>query len=135
MLRLQHRLWTLNRHWAEDSKLQHTFVTTNAIYFTSDREESGVLITDAILDQARNDLARRSNALNEVQFEDLVRLDFSFAEIRAGFGRGAVSARIRPLLGEGIDFAAIYRLTVNNQAGANRLRNAFAGYEPQDGHV
>ena len=93
------------------------------------------MITEAVLDQARNDLELRAAALNGVQFEDVVRLNFSFEEIRAGFGPGAISARIRPLLGEGINSAAIYRITVNNQAGASRLRNAFVGYEPQDGHV
>ena len=30
---------------------------------------------------------------------------------------------------------AIYRLTVNNQAGSDRLRHAFVGYEPRDGHM
>lgn len=87
------------------------------------------------MDLARNDLEHRAAALNDVQFENVVRLSFSFEEIRVGFRRGAISARIRRLLGEGIASAAIYRLTVNNQAGANRLRDAFVGYEPQDGHV
>jgi hypothetical protein len=93
------------------------------------------LITEAVLEQARNDLEHRAAALNDVQFENVVRLNFSFEEIRAGFGRGAISARIRPLLGEGLGSAAIYRLTVNNQAGADRLRHAFVGYEPRNGHM
>jgi len=92
------------------------------------------LITDAVLEQARNDLEHRVAALNDVQFENAVRLNFSFEEIRAGFRRGAINAQIRPLLREGIGSTAIYRLTVNNQAGANSLRDAFVGYEPQDGH-
>ena len=93
------------------------------------------MITQAVLDQARLDLEHRAAALNDMQFEDVIQLNFSFEEIRAGFGRGAISARIRPLLGEGINSAAIYRLTVNDQDGASRLRDAFVGYEPQDGHV
>jgi len=93
------------------------------------------LIGEVLLEQARDGLARRAAALNDVQFADVIRQDFSFEEIRAGFGRGAINARIRPLLGQGTNSAAIYRLTVNNQAGADRLRDAFVGYEPQDGHV
>ena len=93
------------------------------------------MITKVVLDQARNDLEHRAAALTGVQFEDVIRLNFSFEEIRAGFERGAIDARLRPLLGEGIHSAAIYRLTVDNQAGADRLRDAFVGYKPQDGHV
>lgn len=92
------------------------------------------MITAAVVNLARNDLQRRAAALNGIQFRDVFRLDFSFEEIRAGFGRGAICARMRPFLGEGFNSAAIYRLTVNDQAGANRLRQAFVGYEPQEGH-
>ncbi|WP_367581336.1 hypothetical protein [Sulfitobacter pontiacus] len=103
-------------------------------YYCSNRQEIDELITEAVLEQAHNDLKHRVAVLNDVQFENVIRLNFSFEEIRAGFGRGAISAQIRPLLREGPGSAAIYRLTVNNQAGANRLRHAFFGYEPRDGH-
>lgn len=93
------------------------------------------MITQAIMDQARSDLARRAAALNNVRFERAIRLSFPFAEIRAGFGRAAISRRVRPLLGEGRSPVAIYRLTVNNQDGADSLRAAFEGYERRDGHV
>lgn len=79
------------------------------------------------MNQARSDLERRAADLNGVQFEEVVRLSFSFEEVRAGFGRGAISAQIRPLLGEGEKPLAIYGLTVNNQDDANRLRYIFAG--------
>ncbi len=70
-----------------------------------------------------------------MQFENVEPPNFSFEEVRAGFGRDAISARIRPLLGEGRGSAAICRLTVNNQAGADRLRHAFVGNEPLDGQM
>lgn len=98
-------------------------------------EEITILITEGVLEQARNDLEGRAAALNDCQFSDVIRQDFSFAEIRAGIGGGAISAWIRPLLGQEIHAAAIYRLTVNNQAGADRMRQAFIGYEPENGHA
>ncbi|MFK7765570.1 MAG: hypothetical protein AB8B62_20075 [Roseobacter sp.] len=72
------------------------------------------MIAETVVDLARKDLEHRAAVLNDVRFEDVVRLNFSFDEIGAGFGRGAISARIRPLLDEGTDSAANYRLTVNN---------------------
>ncbi|MEM8652667.1 MAG: hypothetical protein AAGF54_19230 [Pseudomonadota bacterium] len=93
------------------------------------------MIGETILKQARNDLEHRVTALNSVQFGDVISRDFSFEEIRAGFERGAMSTWIKPLLGKGNDHAAIYRISVNNKAGADRLRHAFVNYDPQDGHV
>ena len=52
------------------------------------------MITGAVLEQARNDLEDRAAALHGVQFENVVRLIFSFKEIRAGFDRGTISKQI-----------------------------------------
>ena len=65
------------------------------------------MINEEVPANARSDLARRSAALARVQFEDVLRLSCSFEEIRAGFGRGALSAKITEIRAEGINSAAI----------------------------
>lgn len=92
------------------------------------------MITKAVLEQARKYLERRATNLHGVSFENVVRQDFSFEEIRAGFSRGAVGNKINPLLDKGDSSAAIYRLSVKNQAGAQELRDAFDNYKVLDGH-
>lgn len=93
------------------------------------------MIDDKVLNHARNNLEQRIAALSQVQFSDVIQRDFPFGQIRKGFGRGEISACIKPQLGDVIYCAAIYRLTVNNQRGADRLRQAFRDFEPPDGHV
>lgn len=93
------------------------------------------MIDQAVLQQARENLERRASALNNVRFAGVIQQDFSFEKIRAGFGDREISNWIRASLGEYVSHPAIYRLTVDNAAGAERLRCAFADYEPQNGHV
>jgi len=91
------------------------------------------LIDDEVLDYARNNLENRVTALNNALFGDVIKRDFLFRRIRAGFGPGEIRDCIRPLLGEDIGCAAIYRLIVNDQAGADRLRQAFGEFQRPDG--
>jgi len=95
--------------------------------------EASGLINDVVLDCARRNLRNRVAALDNVQLGRIIRRDFSFEQIRAGVDARQVREWVTPLLGGDIHCAAIYRLTVNNQDGANRLRLAFEEYVPPDG--
>lgn len=91
------------------------------------------MIDDELLGFARNNLERRVAALNNAAFGDLIEQAFSFHKIRAGFEPGEIRDLIRPLLGDDIGCAAIYRLTVNDQAAADMLRLAFEQFRPPAG--
>lgn len=93
------------------------------------------MINEAVLQDVREKLERRAAALNSMQFAGVIQKDFSFKKIRAGLGKKEISDWICASLGEDFSHAAIYRLTVDNAAGAGRLRSAFADYNPQNGHV
>lgn len=72
-------------------------------------------------------------ALNNAAFGDVIEQAFSFHKIRAGFEPGEIRDLIGPLLGDDISCAAIYRLTVNDQAAADMLRLAFEQFRPPAG--
>lgn len=91
------------------------------------------MIDDELLDFARNNLERRVAALNDTAFGGVIEQAFSFRKIRAGFEPGEIRDLIRQLLGDDISCAAIYRLTVNDQAAADMLRLAFKQFRPPDG--
>lgn len=91
------------------------------------------MIDDELLGFARDNLERRVAALNNAEFGDVITRDFSFHKIRAGFEPGEIRDLIRPLLGDVINCAVIYRLTVNNQVAADMLRLAFEQFRPPDG--
>lgn len=91
------------------------------------------MINDDVLGCARNNLRNRIAALDNAQLANVIQRDFSFEQIRAGVDAAQIRDWITPLLGEDIHCAAIYRLTVNNQDGANRLRLAFEEYVPPNG--
>lgn len=93
------------------------------------------MIDKALLKQARKNLKSRAAALKGIQFSEPITANFSFAQIRTGFGTGHFSRWIRPLIGEEDGTAAIYRLFVENQEVANRLRNAFENSNGRNGHV
>ena len=93
------------------------------------------MIDEALFEQARENLQRRAAALHGMRFADIIQRDFTFEEIKVGLEHGAIRAWARPLLGPNIKSAAIYRLSVNNQHGANTLRQAFADLEAEGGHV
>lgn len=91
------------------------------------------MIDDKLLGFARNNLERRVDALNNAAFGDVIEQSFSFHKIRAGFESGEIRDLIRPLLGDDIRCAAIYRLTVNDQGAADMLRLAFEQFRPPAG--
>lgn len=91
------------------------------------------MIDDELLGFARNNLERRFAALNNAAFGGVIEQAFSFHKIRAGFEPGEIRDLIRPLLGNDINCAAIYRLTVNDQAAADMLRLAFEQFRPPAG--
>ncbi|WP_113154189.1 hypothetical protein [Nitratireductor sp. OM-1] len=91
------------------------------------------MINNDVLDCARQDLLDRVRALDRVLLADVIRRDFSFEQIRAGVNAAQIRDWITPLLGGDINCAAIYRLTVNNQDGADSLRLAFEDYVPPGG--
>jgi hypothetical protein len=91
------------------------------------------LIDDELLGFARNNLERRVAALNNAAFGAVIEQTFSFHKIRAGFEPGEIRDLIRPLLGDDISCAAIYRLTVSDQATADMLRQAFEQLRPPAG--
>ncbi|MHA6263711.1 hypothetical protein ACXYMO_10950 [Arenibacterium sp. CAU 1754] len=93
------------------------------------------MIDDDVLNFARTNLENRVAALNNARFGDVIQREFSFQQIRAGFAPREIRDWIRPLLGQDIGCAAIYRLTVNDQAGANGLRRAFEQFERPEGLV
>ncbi|MCF7728064.1 hypothetical protein [Sulfitobacter sp. M22] len=93
------------------------------------------MIDEAVLEHARDNLKRRTAALNDVRIAKVVQRDFTFKEIKNGLARGGLNDWIRPLLGQHQRSAAIYRLTVNDQDGANRLRQAFLDRGSQNGNV
>lgn len=86
-----------------------------------------------MLGYARNNLKNRVATLSNALFGDVIQRDFLFQRIRVGFKPREIRDWIRPLLGQDIGCAAIYRLTVNDQAGADRLRQAFEEFERPDG--
>ncbi|WP_432254748.1 hypothetical protein [Limimaricola sp. AA108-03] len=91
------------------------------------------MIDDELLGFARDNLEKRISALNNAEFGDVVEQDFSFHKIRAGFEPGGIRNLIRPSLGDVTNCAAIYRLTVNDQATADMLQMAFEQFRPPDG--
>ncbi|MDF9304781.1 hypothetical protein P5P81_20735 [Tritonibacter mobilis] len=91
------------------------------------------MIDDELLGFARNNLQRRVAALDNAAFGDVIEQAFSFHKIRAGFEPGEIRELMRALLGADISCAAIYRLTVNDQAAADMLRLAFEQFRPPDG--
>ncbi|MGB7268632.1 MAG: GIY-YIG nuclease family protein [Albidovulum sp.] len=91
------------------------------------------MINDEVLDLARQNLGNRFAAVDNARLADVFHRDFSFEQIIAGVEAAQVRGWITPLLGEDIECAAIYRLTVNDQDGANRLKLAFEEYVPPDG--
>lgn len=91
------------------------------------------MINNDVLELARQSLQDRVEAIDRVQLRDAFQRDFTFEQVRAGVGAAQLRDWITPLLGEDIDCAAIYRITVNNQDGADRLRLAFEEYVPPDG--
>ena len=91
------------------------------------------MINDEVLTLARQNLRNRVAAIENAQLADVFQRDFSFEQIRAGVDAAQIRDWITPLLGEDIDCAAIYRLTVNDQDGADRLKRAFEEYVPPDG--
>lgn len=91
------------------------------------------MIDDEVLNCARHNLRNRIAALDNAQLADVIQRDFSFEQVRAGIDAAQIRDWITPLLGEDINCAAIYRLTVNNQDGADRLKLAFEEYVPPDG--
>lgn len=102
-------------------------------YYKDILKEIARLINDEVLDFARQNLWNRVAALDNAQIADVFHRDFSFEQIRAGIEAAQIRDWITPLLGQDIDCAAIYRLTVNDQDGANRLRQAFEEYIPPEG--
>lgn len=88
------------------------------------------MINDEVLNLARQNLVNRAASIDNVQLGRVFQQDFSFEQIRAGINAAQIRDWITPLLGDDINCAAIYRLTVNGQDGANRLRRAFEAYVP-----
>ncbi|MGB0661342.1 MAG: hypothetical protein ACPGNV_14360 [Mangrovicoccus sp.] len=91
------------------------------------------MINDAVLDIARQNLWSRVAAIENAQLADVFQREFTFEQVRAGINAAQIRDWITPLLGEDIDCAAIYRLSVNDQDGANRLKLAFEEFVPPEG--
>ena len=101
------------------------------------REAIGFMISTEVLQNARDDLRERADAIdaaiNDGQFADVIQKDFSFGEIKKGLAPEAISNWIAPLLGQETDATAIYRITVDNQAGADLLSQAYMDYKQPNG--
>lgn len=91
------------------------------------------MIDDELLDVARQNLRNRIAALDAPRLANVITQDFSFEQIRAGVDRAQIRNWITPLLNRHNYCAAIYRLTVNTQNGANSLQQAFEAFVPPYG--
>lgn len=92
------------------------------------------MINAELLAQGRQHLEARAAALGQMQFLDVVPRNFTFADIRRGVERDELNEWLNPLFIRNVNPPVIYRLAANNQEGADRLRRAFADFEPQNGH-
>ncbi len=93
------------------------------------------MIDDDVLNIARTNLERRAAALNSARFGNVFQRHILFQRIRSTFEPAQFRNCIRRSLGRDINSAAIYRLTVNDQTGANRLRQAFEEFDRPEGLV
>ena len=91
------------------------------------------MFNDEVLKPARQSLLDRVAAIDRVRLGDALQRDFTFKQIKAGIDTPKLRYWITSSLGEDINCAAIYRLTVHDQDGADRLRLAFKEYERPSG--
>lgn len=86
------------------------------------------MIDKKVLNFARENLLKRAEALDSVQLTDVIERDFSFGQVASGNDVKQTEDWITSLPSEATKFAAIYRLSVNTQEGADRLNLAFQDY-------
>lgn len=87
------------------------------------------MIDKELLDFARINLENRVVALDNALLGDVIRRNVSFQKITAGLKLEDIRDWIRPFLGQDAGYPAIYRLSVNDQDGATKLRQAFEQFE------
>ena len=91
------------------------------------------MIDEKVLNFARESLRKRAEALESVQFTNVIQRDFSFGQVKAGIDVKQTQGWITSLLSADTNSATIYRLSVNTQEGADRLNLAFQDYVRPDG--
>lgn len=86
------------------------------------------LIDAEFLAKARHDLEIRAAAISEVRLEKVTRKDFSFGQIRSGIDRREIRDWLLAGKSGKQRLPAIYRLTVNDLSGADRIQSEFRKY-------